>query len=240
MLLQIQPDDDLSGRFRAQLVRRRALRMLTIFLVASAAAHAALLVLLPPLGPEGDPPGASRLEVIVLQPEPLSVAPSAAAPRPLSKQERERAPGEAEPRLHPERPAADAALAEPRPDERRSHPADATNRPAEPSATEIRASTAEAAAPHSNNASYLRNPAPRYPQAARRAGEQGTVTLRVLVARDGSPARVDVEKTSGSANLDNTALEAVKAWRFTPARQRTEPVESWMLVPVVFRLEGAS
>jgi periplasmic protein TonB len=87
---------------------------------------------------------------------------------------------------------------------------------------------------------YLRNPGPRYPDAARRAGEQGTVTLRVLVTREGLPARVTVEKSSGSAHLDNAALEAVKAWRFTPARQGAERIESWMLVPVAFRLEGAS
>jgi protein TonB len=90
------------------------------------------------------------------------------------------------------------------------------------------------------SAAYLRNPAPRYPVAARRAGEQGTVTLRVLVMRDGQPARVDVEKSSGSAHLDAAALEAVKVWRFVPARQGTDAIESWVLVPIVFRLESPS
>ena len=90
------------------------------------------------------------------------------------------------------------------------------------------------------SAAYLSNPAPRYPDAARRSGEQGTVTLRVQVARDGAPSRVAVEKSSGSPHLDAAALEAVKAWRFTPARRGGEAVESWMLVPIVFRLEGAS
>ncbi|HXF67131.1 MAG TPA: energy transducer TonB, partial [Burkholderiales bacterium] len=88
------------------------------------------------------------------------------------------------------------------------------------------------------DASYLRNPPPRYPLAARRAGEQGTVLLRVLVARDGQPARVELERSSGSRHLDAAALEAVKAWRFIPARRGTEPLESWVLVPIVFRLEG--
>lgn len=88
------------------------------------------------------------------------------------------------------------------------------------------------------NAAYLRNPAPRYPAASRRAGEQGTVMLRVLVTRDGLPSRVDVEKSSGSPYLDAAALEAVKAWRFAPARRGDESIESWVLVPIVFRLEG--
>ena len=90
------------------------------------------------------------------------------------------------------------------------------------------------------NAAYLRNPAPRYPDAARRSGDQGTVTLRVQVARDGVAARVAVEKSSGSPHLDAAALEAVKAWRFSPARRGGDTIESWMLVPIVFRLDGTS
>jgi protein TonB len=69
---------------------------------------------------------------------------------------------------------------------------------------------------------------------------EGTVTLRVLVTRDGLPARVSVEKTSGSGDLDNAALETVRTWRFTPARQGERSIEAWVLVPIVFRLEGAS
>jgi protein TonB len=97
-----------------------------------------------------------------------------------------------------------------------------------------------AVTPPGLNAAYLRNPAPRYPASARRTGTQGTVTLRVQVTREGLAARVDVEKSSGSPHLDAAALEAVKAWRFVPARQGAEPVESRVLVPIVFRLEGPS
>ena len=88
------------------------------------------------------------------------------------------------------------------------------------------------------NASYLRNPAPAYPHAARRVGQQGTATVRVLVTAEGLPARVNLEKSSGSTHLDNAAVEAVKGWRFKPALRGTEPVEGEVLVPIVFRLEG--
>ena len=88
------------------------------------------------------------------------------------------------------------------------------------------------------NVAFLRNPAPRYPPVARRNGEQGTVTLKVLVTREGVPASVSVETTSGSASLDQAAADAVKSWRFAPARQGAQTVEAWVLVPVVFRLEG--
>ncbi|MBI2295105.1 MAG: energy transducer TonB [Betaproteobacteria bacterium] len=126
------------------------------------------------------------------------------------------------------RPAEEPALAVPRPTETRA-PAEARTGVASATLT-----------PPSFSAGYLRNPPPHYPLAARRAGEQGTVTLKVLVTREGLPARVNVEKGSGSRHLDNAALEAVKTWRFVPARQGAEPVESWVLVPIVFRLEGAS
>jgi protein TonB len=90
------------------------------------------------------------------------------------------------------------------------------------------------------SASYLQNPAPRYPLAARRAGEQGTVTLKVLVSIEGLPRRVEIEKTSGSSRLDTAARDAVGRWRFNPARRGNAPIESWVLVPVVFRLEEPS
>ena len=98
---------------------------------------------------------------------------------------------------------------------------------------------APATAP-SFNAAYLRNPPPRYPPIARRNGEQGTVTLRVLVTRTGEPGSVSLEKTSGSALLDAAALDTVKHWRFVPAQQNGEPVDAPVLVPIVFRLQDAS
>ena len=95
-------------------------------------------------------------------------------------------------------------------------------------------------APAVVSAAYLNSPAPRYPDAARRLGQEGTVTLRVLVTADGIPARVALERSSGSAHLDGAALERVRNWRLRPARQGSAPVESWVIVPIVFRLESAS
>jgi protein TonB len=103
----------------------------------------------------------------------------------------------------------------------------------------VQTTDAEALVAPSFNAAYLRNPPPRYPPVARRNGEQGTVTLRVLVSREGLPASVDIEKTSGFPPLDNAAREAVRSWRFAPARWGPLAVEAWVLVPIVFRLEDA-
>ncbi|MGZ5094085.1 MAG: TonB family protein [Burkholderiales bacterium] len=91
--------------------------------------------------------------------------------------------------------------------------------------------------PPNFNAAYLRNEV-RYPLIARRNGVEGTVRLKVLVTREGRAAHVQLEQSSGSAALDSAALEAVRNWQFAPARRGQDAVESWVLVPVVFKLEN--
>ncbi len=88
------------------------------------------------------------------------------------------------------------------------------------------------------NADYLNNPPPVYPTLARRLGEQGRVMLRVLVRPDGTPAEVEIYRSSGFSRLDRTALDAVRKWRFIPAQQGDAPVAASVLVPVSFTLEG--
>jgi len=88
------------------------------------------------------------------------------------------------------------------------------------------------------DAAYLQNPAPVYPAMARRMGEQGRVLLRVVVKPDGTPDSVALRQSSGSTRLDEAALEAVRKWRFVPARQGSTPVTAAVLVPIVFSLEG--
>jgi protein TonB len=88
------------------------------------------------------------------------------------------------------------------------------------------------------NADYLDNPAPAYPALSRRGGEQGRVILRVLVSAAGTAAEVQLRTSSGYARLDNAAREAVKRWKFIPAKRGSEPVAAWVLIPISFRLEG--
>lgn len=90
----------------------------------------------------------------------------------------------------------------------------------------------------SYNADYLQNPAPFYPPLARRMGQQGKVVLRVLVNPGGAAAQVEVRASSGSELLDAAALDAVRRWRFVPARQGTQPIAAWVLVPITFTLQG--
>ena len=89
------------------------------------------------------------------------------------------------------------------------------------------------------NVNTLNNPKPPYPLAARRRGQEGRVLLTVQVRADGSSGTVRLKKTSGYELLDESALNTVRDWRFIPARRGDTAVESWVDVPVTFRLEDA-
>jgi protein TonB len=87
------------------------------------------------------------------------------------------------------------------------------------------------------DAAYLSNPKPPYPALSRRMREEGKVVLRVLVTSEGKAGRLDVEASSGSARLDESALDTVRYWKFIPARRGNTAVQSQVLVPIIFRLD---
>ncbi len=45
-----------------------------------------------------------------------------------------------------------------------------------------------------------------------------------------------VGESSGDSALDQAALEAVRGWRFEPAKRNGVPVRAWAVVPVEFKL----
>jgi len=77
---------------------------------------------------------------------------------------------------------------------------------------------------------------PAYPSAPRRLGIQGTTMLRVHILADGRIGDVRVEHSAGHPDLDQAAMEAVRRWRFEPARRGADAVAMWVLLPVEFRL----
>ncbi|OGS91253.1 MAG: hypothetical protein A2Z95_02000 [Gallionellales bacterium GWA2_60_18] len=113
---------------------------------------------------------------------------------------------------------------------------------AEPVAAAPEAVAAPAAPPSETqplfDADYLANPKPSYPALSRRLGEEGKVMLRVQVAASGLPLAVEVQAGSGSERLDRAALDAVRRWRFVPARRGSAAVAATVLVPIVFSLNG--
>jgi len=77
---------------------------------------------------------------------------------------------------------------------------------------------------------------PRYPEPARLAGVQGTVVLRARVTVEGAVAEVVIDRSAGHTDLDTAAVEALRRWRFEPARRAGRPVEVWIVIPVHFSL----
>ncbi|MBU3697177.1 energy transducer TonB [Dechloromonas sp.] len=87
------------------------------------------------------------------------------------------------------------------------------------------------------DADYLKNPAPPYPPLSRRMGEEGKVILRVSVNPQGGADQVEIRSSSGSQRLDESAVNTVKHWKFIPAKRGDSAIQSWVLVPIVFKLE---
>jgi periplasmic protein TonB len=86
---------------------------------------------------------------------------------------------------------------------------------------------------------YLKPPQIVYPSMARRLGEEGRVTLRVLVDPGGVPAQILVASTSGYTRLDTAAVDAIRRTRFRPYSEDGVAQTVWVLVPFVFSLEAS-
>lgn len=80
---------------------------------------------------------------------------------------------------------------------------------------------------------------PTYPPASRRAGEAGTVRLKVLVDENGRTKDVQVAQTSGYSRLDDAAKQAVRRWKFKPAMEAGKAIPIWTQVAITFRLTDA-
>jgi periplasmic protein TonB len=85
-------------------------------------------------------------------------------------------------------------------------------------------------------AAYLNNPKPNYPGIAKSRHWEGLVLLRVYVTPDGRCGNLNVTRSSGHDVLDESALEAVRNWRFVPGKRGDTPIASWVSVPIEFNL----
>jgi len=102
------------------------------------------------------------------------------------------------------------------------------------------AAPAQPAGPRTVDASqlgWLVQPKPVYSNASRRAGEQGTAMIRVLVDVTGRPAQVSLQSSSGFPALDQSALSAVRAAQFRPYIQGGLPQAVLVVVPIRFVLQ---
>ena len=76
---------------------------------------------------------------------------------------------------------------------------------------------------------------PTYPPAAIRECVGGTVVLVVDVDASGNPTNVSVEKSSRNRDLDRSATDAARKWRFNPAMRGGARTGGRVRVPVDFK-----
>jgi protein TonB len=72
-----------------------------------------------------------------------------------------------------------------------------------------------------------------------RQREQGRVLLNVLVDAGGNVQRIEIARSSGHANLDAAAREAVQRAHFKPVLRDGKAISAWGMVPIEFRLDRA-
>jgi protein TonB len=80
------------------------------------------------------------------------------------------------------------------------------------------------------------SPPPSYPAAALQARQEGQVVLRVRVERDGRAWPIGILRSSGYDLLDSAAHQAVRNWRFEPARRAGIAVAMEVAIPIRFEL----
>lgn len=81
----------------------------------------------------------------------------------------------------------------------------------------------------------LYDPEPEYSEEARKAKYQGVVVLWVIIDAVGRPQQIKVARSLGMG-LDEKAIEAVRNWKFAPARKDGQPVAVQVNIEVNFRL----
>lgn len=231
----------------------------------SSEAPAIIVNLIPPAAPPASVPGPLRTaaadpqqaepappEPVPLEPPPPEPVPApepppkpipvqttkkaTPAPKPAPKPPAQKTPAEKAPVKEP--PPVEAATPATAPVEAPTAPV-ASAPPEAPPGPPAPAASAPVATPARFDAAYLKNPSPKYPPLARRMQEEGKVLLRVRVSPAGQPQEVQLHQSSGSERLDAAAQKAVSQWRFVPARQGDDTIESWVIVPIVFKLEGS-
>lgn len=82
----------------------------------------------------------------------------------------------------------------------------------------------------------LKTERPLYPRMAREQGWHGKVVLRTHITAMGTVKDATVQESSGFTLLDESAVQAVKAWSFEPAKNGEFTVASTVDLPIRFDL----
>ena len=79
---------------------------------------------------------------------------------------------------------------------------------------------------------------PFYPHSARRRGISGRVVIKCLVTEDGLPTRISIIESTPSGIFEDSVIDAVRKWRFTPGTYQGRAVATWIMAPFRFDLRG--
>ena len=85
---------------------------------------------------------------------------------------------------------------------------------------------------------YINAPRPVYPAIDARMGNEGTVTLRILINERGRAEKVEVQKSSGSVRMDEAARTAVMRATFRPYLEDGKAIPVYAIVPINFTLSN--
>ncbi len=77
---------------------------------------------------------------------------------------------------------------------------------------------------------------PRFPAEQEAEGTEGYVVLRILIDRSGQVAAVRVVSAQPPGVFDEAAKDAIRGWRFQPARDGGRPVPVWARQTLRFEL----
>jgi protein TonB len=75
-----------------------------------------------------------------------------------------------------------------------------------------------------------------YPDASKRAGEEGRCIVTMTVAADGRITNEAIQQTSGFPRLDEACLKGVHGQHMKPATEDGKPVETTVSLPIVWKL----
>jgi protein TonB len=80
-------------------------------------------------------------------------------------------------------------------------------------------------------------PAPEYPAVAQRRGIEGFVTVRLRIDAQGRVADAVVVASEPAGTFDQSALQTVRRYRFSPARRGGEAIPTTLQQTIRFELE---
>jgi protein TonB len=77
-----------------------------------------------------------------------------------------------------------------------------------------------------------------YPDASKRANEEGKCFVQLKVAADGRIMEANIQQSSGYPRLDEACMKAVVGQRMLPATVEGKPVETVAVLPITWKLKN--